>query len=129
MEPKILDTANPSRPGAWILPTLLALIVGAALWILGGLASGQREPWDSGVYWTGVYPASLLAGAVLAWWLPRRAWRWPLLVFLGQFVGATVRAGEVSNLWPIAVAMFVALAVPGMLLASLMAWWRRSRSP
>ena len=120
-----MDEAVRTRPAIWRLPTLAALAVGAILWILGGLASGQREPWDSGFYWSGVYPLSLLAGLLLAWWMPQRAWRWPLLVFLGQFVGATLRAGEVSNLWPIAIVMFVALAVPGMVLAMLVARWSR----
>ena len=121
-----MDQAMQARPASWQLPALLALAIGAVLWILGGVASGQREPWDSGVYWSGVYPLSLFAGLLLAWWVPRQAWRWPLLVFLGQFVGATLRAGEVSNLWPIAIAMFVALSVPGMALAMLVARLRRS---
>lgn len=120
-----MATTTAGKPGAWIVPAVIALALGAALWILGGVASGRKEPWDTGVYWSAIYPVSMIGSAVLAWWVPRQAWRWPILVFLGQFVGATLRAGEVSNLWPIAIAMFLALSVPGIVLALIFARWRQ----
>jgi len=122
-----MATTAGSKPGAWVVPTVIALALGAALWILGGVASGRKEPWDTGVYWSAIYPLSMLGSAAFARWIPAHAWRWALWIFLGQFVGATLKAGEVSNLWPIAVVMFVALSVPGMVLAVIVARLSRNR--
>ena len=121
-----MDTAMTHRLRAWWVPALLAISVGALLWIFGALLTGKREPWDTDAYWYGVYPMSLLGGLVLAWCFPVRAWRWPLLVFFGQFVGATLHAGEVGNLWPLALAWFGALALPAIALAPWIARRRRA---
>lgn len=122
-----MDTATHAarHPRHWLLPALLAIAFGALAWILGALLTGKREPWDTAAYWYGVYPASLLGGLLLAWCFPDRAWRWALLVFLGQFVGATLHAGELSNLWPLAIAWFGVLSLPAVVLAP---WIARRRS-
>lgn len=121
-----MDTATDTarRAPSWILPALLAIALGALAWLLGALLTGKREPWDTEAYWWGVYPACLIGSLALAWWFPDRAWRWPLLACFGQFVGATLHAGEVSNLWPLALAWFGVLALPGVLLAP---WVARRR--
>lgn len=121
-----MDTATHSTRHArpWVLPALLAIALGALAWILGALLTGKREPWDTSAYWWGVYPACLVGGLALAWCFPDRAWRWPLLAFFGQFVGATLHAGEVSNLWPLALGWFGILALPGVVLAPWVARWR-----
>ena len=122
-----MQATTQDRPGAWVVPALVALALGATLWIVGGVVSGRKEPWDTGVYWTGVYPLSLLGGMLMARGWPARAWRWPLLVFLGQFVGVALRNGEVGNLWPLAIAMFLVLSLPGIALARLAARGGRGR--
>ena len=66
-----MQATTQDRPGAWVVPALVALALGATLWIVGGVVSGRKEPWDTGVYWTGVYPLSL-PGIALA----RLAARW-----------------------------------------------------
>jgi hypothetical protein len=120
-----MDTTTAAPPRPWILPAALAIGLGAVAWLLGAWLTGRREPWDTDAYWTGVYPACLLGGLVLAWCFPDRAWRWPFLAFFGQFVGATLHAGEVGNLWPLALVWFGVLALPGVVLAPWVARRRR----
>jgi hypothetical protein len=121
MVPSVSSHAQP-----W--PWALALALGIVLWFLALLGTGQREPWDSPVYWQLAYPLALLGGAGLGWAFPLKAWRWPFAVFLGQFLGAWLRNGEIGNLWPLALGWFAILALPGVPLAWLAARWRSRRA-
>lgn len=108
-----------------IRPALLALAVGAALWWFAASIAGQREAWDSAAYWGFAYPASLVAVAALAYFHRTRAWRWALLLFVGQFLGMCVRNGELGNLWPLGLMLFGVLALPGIAIARLVVARRR----
>ena len=114
-----------SRPP--IAPALLAVAVGTALWVLASLLTGQREPWDSSSYWTVVYPLGLAASAWLGYRYPDRAWLWPVLLFEAQFLAMCVRNGELGNLWPLGMALFAFMSLPGILVAKLAA--RRGARP
>jgi len=107
------------------LPYLLAVGIGAALWFATSFISGHREAWDGSAYWALTYPLSMLACAFLGHSYPERAWLWALLLFEAQFVAMLVRNGEVGSLWPLGMVMFAILAVPGVLAATLGAWWKR----
>ena len=65
-------------------PYLIALLGGAALWLLTSLISGRAEAWDAPMYWTVTYPLAILLAGVLGYRAPRRAWRWGLVVMLVQ---------------------------------------------
>ncbi len=108
-------------------PHLVAVIVGAALWIATSMLTGRREAWDASAYWTLTYPASILAAALLGYFYPDRSWRWPLLLFASQFVAMCVRNGEAGSLWPLGMAMFAILALPALVAARLAS--RFSRRP
>lgn len=106
------------------VPYAIAAIVGTALWIGASLISGKREAWDAAVYWTTAYPIAIALSGLLGFAYPQATWRWPLAIFLFQFVGMVIRNGELGGLWPLGMMMFAVLSIPGMLFARLAAWLR-----
>jgi hypothetical protein len=110
------------------LPFLVAVVIGASLWWVAAFISGRREAWDGAAYWVLAYPLSVVACACLGYSYPERPWRWALLLFQGQFVAMCLRDGEVGNLWPLGMALFAIMALPGVLVAKWTASFnRRSR--
>lgn len=102
-----------------LVPVLLAAAVGAVLWFAVTIFSGKREAWDSSAYWVVAYPASILTCAYLGYSYPERSWRWPVVLFEAQFLAMCVRNGELGNLWPLGMALFAVVALPGILAAKL----------
>ena len=103
------------RAFAW--PVGLALAVGVVLWLLAGALGHRREPWDSAAYWAIAYPLAIAACATLGWRFPERPARWAWALFAGQFVAMVARNGELGGMWPLGLAMFAVLALPGVLAA------------
>lgn len=97
----------------------IAAVIGFILWLVTSLLGGRREAWDVSSYWTVAYPLALLACALLGYWYPDRPWRWPLALFAGQFIAMCVRNGEIGNLWPLGMAFFAVLALPGIVVAKV----------
>jgi hypothetical protein len=114
-----------NRPGT-ATPAAIAFVIGAALWLLAGALTHRREPWDSGAYWLLVYPLAVAACGALGWRFPDRPWRWALVLFEAQFVTMALRSSEVGNLWPLGIALFAVLALPGIAVARWTARLRRS---
>lgn len=102
-----------------LVPTLLAALAGAALWFAASLLTGKREAWDAGSYWVVFYPLGILTCAYLGYAYPERPWRWALVLFVSQFLAMCVRNGELGNLWPLGLALFAIIALPGVLAAKL----------
>lgn len=107
---------NEARAG---VPIAIAAAVGMVLWLAVTLAAGVREAWDTGAYWSVAYPAALGACAVLGYLFPQRPWRWAVVLFLAQFAAMILRNGELGSLWPLGLALFAVLSLPGMLAARL----------
>jgi hypothetical protein len=99
----------------------IAAVVGFALWFVTSLLTGKREPWDASAYWALAYPAALLACGLLGYANPDRPGRWALVLFAAQFVAMCVRNGELGNLWPLGLALFLVLALPGIVVAKVAA--------
>ena len=99
---------------------------GALLWLAAMAASGRREAWDSGLYWVGAYPLSVLLAAWLGYEFPRKAWRWGLAIMLAQAVTLAVTALDFSML-PLGVIVFSILALPLVGAAMLGARWSGRR--
>jgi hypothetical protein len=95
-------------------PAILAVATGAALWLVTAAASGRREAWDASGYWTLAYPAALAACAALGYRYPARAWLWAVALFEGQFLAMCARNGELGGLWPLGMALFAVLSLPGV---------------
>ena len=103
---------------------LIAAVAGMALWFVAGFLTGVREPWDSSAYWLLVYPIAIAGCAFLGYRFPERPWRGPLVLFEAQFLGMCLRNGELGNLWPMGLALFAVISIPGILGAKLAAHFR-----
>jgi hypothetical protein len=95
---------------------LLAAACGAAIWILISVASGRREAWDSGLYFSVGIPAVCLVSMALAFFEPNHSWRWGVLPLVGQFVWMVLSQGP-GNLLPLGVIVFGVLSVPPIIAA------------
>jgi len=101
---------------AWIT----AIVGGAALWLAAAGLSGEREAWDSPLYWTVAYPLGIVLGGGLGYCVPDRPWRWALAVMLAQAV-VLVASGSDFGLLPLGLIAFSILALPAVGAAALMA--------
>jgi hypothetical protein len=95
---------------------LAAVGCGAAIWILIALASGRKEAWDSGWYFSVGIPAVCLISLALALFEPNRSWRWGVLPMVGQLVWMLLSQGP-GNLLPLGVIVFGGLSVPPIIAA------------
>jgi len=100
---------------------IIAVVVGAGLWFVTSLVTGEREPWDASAYWAVAYPLTVLTCALLGYSYPERPWRWVLVLFASQFIAMCVRNGELGNLSPLGMALFAVIALPGFLAAKVAA--------
>ena len=81
----------------------LAVILGALIWLLSPLFTGQREAWDAQSPYYDC--ALLLAGFLPACLSARRFWLWAVAAWLGQLAAFaflvlhTVPVG--ADLWPV----------------------------
>lgn len=103
----------------------IAILFGASEWLIVSALTGNREAWDSSVYWAVAYPASIIASGYLGHVYPDRAWRWPIALFEAQAVAMCIRNGELGNLLPLGLVMFAIIALPGVFAAK----WAARRRP
>jgi hypothetical protein len=101
------------------VPACAAAAIGAALWYAASLLTGKREPWDAATYWIIAYPLAIITCAVLGYSYPEHPRRWALILFEAQFLAMCVRNGELGNLWPMGMALFGIIALPGVLAARI----------
>jgi peptidoglycan/LPS O-acetylase OafA/YrhL len=106
------------------LPYALAAAAGAVVWLGIMAASGRREAWDSGLYWSYGMPLMFLVSGALGYAFPVRTWRWALAGFGGQAAAAFVRNPS-GNLLPLGLVLFLVLSVPCMAGARIGAALRR----
>ena len=97
---------------------LVAAANGAVIWFAVAALGGRREAWDSSLYWTVGMPAAIVAAALLAWFEPRKPWRWAVYTYLGQFVAMIVLAHG-GGLWPLGLAAMLVLSLPAVAAAAI----------
>jgi hypothetical protein len=102
-----------------IAPVSIAVVLGAALWFFASIITGKREPWDASDYWAVAYPVAISTCAFLGYWYPERPWRWAIVLFESQFLAMCIRNGEPGSLWPLGMALFAVIAVPGIVAAKI----------
>jgi hypothetical protein len=83
---------------------LIGAGLGAAIWLMSPLVTGQHEPWDAA---SAYYPAALLGAGVLGGLLAPRHWLSAAIgVFSGQLLvllGGVIAEPASGGLWPLGV--------------------------
>jgi len=77
------------------IATAFTVVAGLGVWISISLLSGSarngvfvvREAWDTPAYFSIGLPVLAVAGGVAGFLAPRRVWRWPLWIAVGQALG------------------------------------------
>ncbi len=93
--------------------------------VLGGLlvclavsmATGRREAWDSGAYFSVGIPIMCAVIFVIAYRFPDRPWRWVLSMAAGQAL-ALAMAGNSLSLWPLSLVAMTILSIPQFIVGS-----------
>jgi hypothetical protein len=105
---------------------LIGVGLGAAIWLISPLITGQREPWDAE---GGYYPAALLGAGILGGVVTPRHW---LAVALGVFggqvmvlLGGVMAEPASGGLWPLGILFLGVYSVLALLGAGLGASVRR----
>jgi len=98
---------------------VLAMGLGALIWAASPYLTGRNEPWDAR---SPYYVLALLsAGAVMGLLEPRRFWRWPVAIYLGQCAAIVTLAfmashGDIGLFFPlgmIVLAMYALISLIG----------------
>lgn len=92
---------------AYAAAALSGLVVCLAITI----ATGRKEAWDSGVYFSVGIPVMCAVIFAISYRFPRKAWRWTLSMALGQSVAIALGGGSLS-LWPLSIIAMAVLSVP-----------------
>ena len=100
---------------------LVAVVVGALVWIGVAHASGRVEAWDSDLYFSAAMPAMCLTSFALAYVEPTHTWRWGVLPSVGQFAWMLLTHGP-GNLLPLGIVAFGLFSIPSIVAARAGAW-------
>jgi len=90
---------------------LISVAIGMALEVGVALASGRREAWDAGVYWTTGLPLAVIGAAAVGYLSRGRAWMSTALIVPAQVATMMYRGGA-GGLWPLALALSFVLSLP-----------------
>ena len=91
---------------------LVSMAIGVALEVGVTLASGRREAWDAGVYWTIGLPLAALAAAAIGYRSQGRGWLATAAIVPAQVATMMFRSGQMGNLWPLTIALSSILSLP-----------------
>lgn len=101
--------------------------------LLAGIVTGDyarafhRELVDLGTYWVLALPVCYLVAGVLGYMGPVRTWRWIVTMLAIHALYTLLSAGSGLSLWPLALVMYLVLALPGILAGWLGGLIRRCR--
>jgi hypothetical protein len=98
--------------------TLLAVALGAAIWIAIATLTGKREAWDSELYFKLGVPVTCVVSFVFGLIEPARSWRWGVAPFAGQFLAMLLTEG-VGSLLPLGMIAFAVLSIPAVITARI----------
>jgi hypothetical protein len=103
----------------------ITAVAGAIGWITISQVTGRREAWDAEVYFGLFLPLIATIIAWIAFFAPRRAWRWAFVPFAAQAVVAFVQ-NPTANLLPLGLIVFgvfgLLCLVPALVGAGLRRW-------
>lgn len=100
-----------SRP---LLPWLIAIGSGVALWSATAVLGDRREPWDAPLFWSASYPLALLLCGLCGFAFPVRPWRWAVGLITSQLL-IMIGSGADLSLLPLGLVMIGLLCLPAAL--------------
>lgn len=103
-----------------------AVIAGILVWVGVSAISGEREAWDSGLYFLLGLPFLVLLAGSLGFLDPVRGWKWGMAPFLAQALWVS-SLDERGQVWPFAWLAFSLLSIPAMVSATIGAFLARRR--
>ena len=104
----------------YAIAVIAALSTALGVQLVTGIVSGDlarafgRELVDLGLYWLIALPVCYVVAGVLGYLGPLRTWRWIVTMIAIQSVYMMLTAGSGLSLLPFALAMTIAIAVPGI---------------
>lgn len=110
-----------------LLPYSAAALAGLIACMAISLATGRREAWDAGAYYSVGIPLMVAIIFIIAWVFPERAWRWTLAMAVGQSLSAFLQ-GSSFNLFPLAIVFMTVVSAPQFIAGYIAARWSRSRN-
>jgi hypothetical protein len=109
--PSSAADARSGGPRSESLPYAASALSGLVVCLAITIATGRREAWDSGFYFSAGIPIMCALIFGISYIYPRRAWRWTLSMALGQSIALALGGGSLS-LWPLAIIAMSVLSVP-----------------
>ncbi len=95
-----------------------AIIAGILVWVGVTVVSGEREAWDSGLYFLVGLPVLVLLAGVQGFLDPARAWKWGFVPSLAQALWV-ISLDEHGHLWPFGLLAFGLFSIPAMASAGI----------
>ncbi len=115
------SASTPDRRRSWIVQFVgYAVAIGSAsaLWLGICAATGEREAWDSSVYFTFGVPALTIVSAALGFFLVHHPWRWAPIMVVTQFTVMVISEG-LGVFFVAGILFLLGLAIPAHLAAHL----------
>lgn len=92
-----------------VLCYIIALVGGAAAWILPARMAGTVEAWDGSLWWLWLLGTAGLSFTV-SFIDPPRKWQWPFWIVGAQLFALLMQRPQLGNLVPLGAVLFLAVA-------------------
>jgi hypothetical protein len=100
-----------------LIPFVGSALAGLVVCLAITIATGKREAWDSGAYFSVGIPIMCMLIFALSYLFPARAWRWTVSMAVGQSIAMLLGGGSLS-LWPLSIVAMAILSVPQLVIGS-----------
>ena len=105
---------------------IVSVLTGVLLELSIQAVSGQREAWDSGLYFAIGIPAAMFVSAIVGFRSRGRQWIWTFVIIPSQVATMMLRS-EMGAFWPLAVGLSALLSAPCVSAAAIAAAFRSSK--
>jgi hypothetical protein len=115
----------------YTIAVVTALSTALGTQLVAGIATGDvaralaRELVDLGPYWLVALPVCYVVAGVLGYLDPVRTWRWIVTMLAIHALYTLLSAGSGLSLWPLALGMYLVIALPGIVTGGLGGLLRR----
>lgn len=108
-------------------PYLICIATGLILWKGVEIFTGVPEAWDHATFNYVSIPLMVLVVFLVAYLVPVRPWRWPLVMVLTQFVMLLFELRSQAIVLPVTMVVFAIYLLPLLIAAYLGAWVANNR--